>query len=64
RWLGLHLEPQRNRQADGKEAYAIHAPDSSVEIWVIPTDEGRVAAREAVALLQSGQALEQARALA
>lgn len=50
-WLGIRMDAQRNAQASGKEAYAIHAPDSSVEIWVIPTDEGRVAAREAAALL-------------
>lgn len=31
---------------------AVHAPDSRIEIWVIPTDEGRVAAREAAALLR------------
>lgn len=52
-WLGIRMDWQRNREADGKIAYAIHAPDSSVEIWVIPTDEGRVAAREAAALLQA-----------
>ena len=50
-WLGIRMDAQRNAEASGKEAYAIHAPDSSVEIWVIPTDEGRVAAREAAALL-------------
>ena len=55
-WLGIHMDWQRNREADGKEAYAIHAPDSAVELWVIPTDEGRVAAREAAALLQAGEA--------
>ena len=50
-WTGLRIDPQRNRQADGKHAWAVHAPDSRIEIWVIPTDEGRVAAREAAALL-------------
>lgn len=52
-WTGLRIDPQRNQEADGKAAYAIHAPDSRVEIWVIPTDEGRVAAREAAQLLQN-----------
>ena len=51
-WTGLRIDPQRNRQADGKHAWAVHAPDSRIEIWVIPTDEGRVAAREAAALLR------------
>ena len=50
-WTGLRIDAQRNRQADGHAAWAIHAPDSRVEIWVVPTDEGRVAAREAVNLL-------------
>jgi len=60
-WLGLHLDQQRNRQADGQSICALHAPDSAVEIWLVPTDEGKVAAREAAALLESGAALEQAR---
>lgn len=67
-WLGIHMDWQRNREADGKEAYAIHAPDSAVEIWVIPTDEGRVAAREAAALLravpEAAQVVNQARSMA
>lgn len=50
-WLGIRLDAQRNQQADGKQSYAVHAPDSSVEVWVVPTDEGRVAAREAAAIL-------------
>ena len=50
-WLGIRLDTQRNQQADGKQSYAVHAPDSSVEVWVVPTDEGRVAAREAAAIL-------------
>ena len=50
-WLGVRMDAQRNLEASGKDAYAIHAPDSAVEIWVVPTDEGRVAAREAAALL-------------
>jgi acetate kinase len=61
-WTGLRIDPQRNRQADGHAAWAIHAPDSRVEIWVVPTDEGRVAAREAAALLESGQAMDRAAA--
>ncbi len=59
-WLGIRLDAQRNQEATGKEAYAVHAPDSSVEIWVIPTDEGRVAAREAAALLQAQRSVQAA----
>ena len=52
-WTGLRIDHERNQQADGKHAWAVHAPDSRIEIWVVPTDEGRVAAREAAALLQA-----------
>ncbi|WP_322996040.1 acetate/propionate family kinase [Castellaniella sp.] len=52
-WTGLRIDPERNLQARGHSAWAIHAPDSRIEIWVIPTDEGRVAAREAAALLSA-----------
>ncbi|GAB2745322.1 acetate kinase [Melaminivora jejuensis] len=50
-WTGLRIDVQRNRAA-GQDACAIHAPDSRIEVWVVPTDEGRVAAREAAALVQ------------
>jgi acetate kinase len=30
---------------------AIHAPHSKVEVWVVPTDEGVVVAREAARLI-------------
>ncbi|PWW45643.1 acetate/propionate family kinase [Melaminivora alkalimesophila] len=49
-WMGLRIDAARNRQVEG--ACAIHAPDSRIEVWVVPTDEGRVAAREAAALLR------------
>ena len=51
-WMGVRIDSERNRQANGKAAWAIHAPDSRIEVWVIPTDEGRVAAREAAQILQ------------
>ena len=51
-WLGVQIDPVRNLQACGDAILSIHAVGSSVEIWVIPTDEGRVAAREAAALLR------------
>ena len=51
-WLGVQIDPVRNLQACGDDILSIHAVGSSVEIWVIPTDEGRVAAREAAALLR------------
>ena len=50
-WLGLELHQEKNQQAAGNEIMSVHAEGSAVEIWVIPTDEGRVAAREAAALI-------------
>lgn len=50
-WLGIRIDAQRNAQATRDAIQAIHAEESSIEVWVIPTDEGRVAAREAAQLL-------------
>lgn len=50
-WLGIELDPALNRQAGGDAVMAIHAPGSRVEVWVVPTDEGRVAAQEAARLI-------------
>jgi acetate kinase len=50
-WLGIELNQEKNQQATGNEIMSVHAEGSTVEIWVIPTDEGRVAAREAAALI-------------
>jgi acetate kinase len=50
-WLGVNLDEALNMQAIGDQAIAIHAHDSAIEVWVIPTDEGFVAAREAAALI-------------
>ena len=51
-YLGVRVDATLNaRPAHGHAAWAIHAPDSAVEVWVVPTDEGRVAAAEAAALV-------------
>ncbi|MDD3936247.1 acetate/propionate family kinase [Rhodoferax sp.] len=50
-WLGVQIDPVRNAQATADQVMSIHAPDSRVEVWVVPTDEGVVAAREAARLL-------------
>ena len=50
-WMGVKLDMTRNQQATGDEIMAIHHPDSRVEVWVVPTDEGRVAAQEAARLV-------------
>lgn len=50
-WLGVAIDPVLNAQATGEAVQAIHALDSRVEVWVIPTDEGLVAARDAARLI-------------
>jgi acetate kinase len=50
-WLGVALDPVLNTQAVGNEVLAIHSEDSRVQVWVVPTDEGFVAAKEAAALI-------------
>ena len=50
-YLGVHIDAARNAQATGEGVAAIHADNSAIEVWVIPTDEGRVAAQDALAFL-------------
>jgi acetate kinase len=50
-FLGVRLDPEANQAADGAAVAPLHARDSAVELWVVPTDEGRVAARDALALV-------------
>ncbi len=49
-YLGVQIDPALNQAAVGSETLAVHAPGSAVEVWVVPTDEGRVAARDAARL--------------
>jgi len=49
--LGVSIDSALNQQATGDSVQSIHSDSSRVEVWVIPTDEGRVAAQEALALL-------------
>ena len=51
-FAGVRLDEAANAAARGDAMVAIHAADSRVEVWVLPTDEGRVAARAAFALLK------------
>ncbi|NRT55722.1 acetate/propionate family kinase [Sphaerotilus uruguayifluvii] len=59
-FLGVTIDPQANAAATGDTIRPIHAADSAVEVWVVPTDEGRVAAQAAWALLgtSAGDAAE------
>lgn len=51
-FLGVRLDEAANTAATGQEARAIHAASSAVEVWVVPTDEGRVAAADALAIVR------------
>ena len=52
-YLGVSVDAARNVAATGDAVRAIHADGSSIEVWVIPTDEGRVASMEALGLFLS-----------
>ena len=52
-YLGVALDTERNRAATADAVCAIHADNSRVEVWVVPTDEGRVAAQEAFAITRN-----------
>jgi acetate kinase len=55
-WMGVSLDHERHGAAQGDAIVSVHAPDSRVEVWVIPTDEGRVAAQQALAWLEQQHA--------
>ena len=47
-FLGVRLDVGKNASASGRQTTALHATDSLIEVWLVPTDEGRVAAQWAV----------------
>jgi acetate kinase len=49
--LGIVLDPAANRQAKGEAR--ISAPDSRVQLWVVPTNEELIVARQAKSLLEA-----------
>jgi len=54
-FAGVRLDAAANAAARGDAAVPIHSADSTVEVWVVPTDEGRVAAQAAFALLRDSR---------
>jgi len=54
-WLGIDLDETLNHSATKDKPMQISRSTSSVQIWVIPTDEGKVAAQEAIRLTASKQ---------
>ncbi len=54
-WFGIHVDPQANARARNEAAF--HAPGSRVQLWIMPTNEELIVARQAKQLLQNvGQA--------
>ncbi|MBP7485183.1 MAG: acetate kinase, partial [Aquabacterium sp.] len=53
-WLGVKLDPQANAQAPSGQAVKISAPDSAVQVWVIPTNEERMIALHTRSLVLGG----------
>ncbi len=49
-WFGICLDPLKNDNAKGE--MAIHAADSRVQLWIMPTNEELIVARQAQALLR------------
>lgn len=50
-WLGVKLDKSLNQRATHDVTSKISAENSRIEVWVVPTDEGLVAAQDAQALL-------------
>ena len=44
-WFGIRLDPARNREAKGE--VPIHAAGSRVQLWIMPTNEELIVARQA-----------------
>jgi acetate kinase len=55
--LGLRLDPSANDAGDGPAERLVSAPDSSGQVWVVPTDEEREIARATVEVLGLPHAL-------
>ncbi len=49
-WFGIYLDPVRNREASGEAP--IHDVSSRVALWIMPTNEEIVVARQAKELLE------------
>lgn len=50
-FLGVKIDQSHNDSISNKTALAIHAKTSRVEVWVIPSDEGSIAAYDAAILI-------------
>jgi acetate kinase len=50
-WAGIVLDDAANREATAGKAARISSPDSRVEIWVVPTNEELLIARDTMRLV-------------
>ena len=51
-WMGVKLDEQRNRTTVGGAEGKISTEDSRVEVWVVPTDEELLIARDTVRVIE------------
>lgn len=51
-WAGIRLDARRNEEMVGGREGRISAGDSTVEVWVVPTDEELLIARDTVRVVQ------------
>ena len=47
-FAGVTIDRAANARVPGDRPVAVHAAGSAVDVWVVPTDEGAVAARGAL----------------
>jgi acetate kinase len=52
--LGIVIDAKKNAEAKGTET-PIHAPESATKIWVIPTNEELIVARQAKELIVNSE---------
>jgi acetate kinase len=52
-WFGIALDPVRNQEAKGE--VPIHEQSSRVQLWIMPTNEELIVARQAKELLESSK---------
>ena len=52
RWMGIELDPRRNEEMVGGREGRISADGSRVEVWVVPTDEELLIARDTVRVVE------------
>ena len=50
-WFGIVLDPRRNATVQGEDR--IDADESQVQLWIMPTNEELIVARQAKLLLEA-----------